>query len=72
VAYILIEGLCKVYLKNNPMGEGVDHGESFDQRPESGSTPFQVFKFLNDEQAVYFNLGNLAPNTWIGEEILIG
>jgi hypothetical protein len=30
-----------------------------------------VFRFLNEEQAVYFNLGNLSPNTWIGEEILI-
>jgi len=30
-----------------------------------------VFRFLNEEQQVYFNLGTLSPNTWIGEEILI-
>jgi len=35
VAYLLVEGQCKVYLKNNPIG--VKGSEL--QRPEAGSTP---------------------------------
>lgn len=35
-AYLLIEGSCKVYLKNNPIG--VQGSEL--QRPEGGNTPF--------------------------------